>query len=1296
MIHHIKRATLHLIFWSLIASAISLTGVRLVLMGIDHYKADLSASISELLGVPVKIGRLRAKMRGFDPELVLRDIKILSAIPNKKPVIELEEIRMGINLLDMLVSRDRLASAWVTLVGASLSVKRKEDGSFAIVGLKASDEQPLWLLQGKKYELLRSEVTWQDEKNNSRPLKFESVDLAIMNNGKLHRLNVITNLPKKFGDTLIVSMNLTGDMFNPSAVDGSIFIDGKNLNLAEWITIDLPASTSIHSGVGDVMVWSELKQSQPVSITGDVQLHQLQLSRADKGAFPVKQLDTQFRWTRNESQWQLDVPRFLLETEHKKWPDAVFNVAVNRTQDNLLHNFGLFIEQVDVEEASRLLQFFDLLPEEQTKLLAQAQLKGSLEQLSCFADLDQNRFAVNGKLSNINVAPLNAFPGIDNLTGQLRGSDQLGVIHLATQDARMTSKGLFRNSLKIKKLNGTIAWRQTPEDWTLSSSMIELDSPDIQTKNRLLIAIPKTDGQTFMDLQTEFVGNDISKATQYLPIGIMDKPIVDWLDHAFIRGRVPKGGLLFYGNLGDFPFADGQGVFETLFDVDQLELSYHSEWPHLTDLGGKALFLQNGLQIDIDKGESNKVKIDQAKVTIPALGESEHLLVQGKLKTGILNGLEFLQQTPLHASVDTFLGAVEPQGDTSVTLDLKLPLADNGTAKVNGAAQLNKARLALKTPALLVNKIDGQLKFNELGVYSDTINATALGQPIRINVNSSDSQTTVNIEGRASVSDLQKQFKIPEWQIAEGTADFRLKLQLPYNDSSPELLLQSNLAGVALNLPGALAKTREQQRPLSLTFNLTDKALLPIGLNYDNQLKAAIKLNINQQYIESANVLVGSGNVSQPQEAGIRLEINRDRLALQEWLGLTSSLAQDKNSKTKTGAVDNLREIKIHSGHGLWKKTDLGFIDLVLKPEGEYWAGTINSALAKGKLKIPVDFKGNDSINLAMDMLNLSLLRRIALDDIKNPDKAVQRNVNGSIGDLAPNYIVPQSIPLLTITGDKTLWESVDLGKISLETERIPNGIAFKRMVLTGDDQTFTLSGDWKVNGNKSLTHMQGKLIMPRADRFLSKLSITKDFAETSGVIDFTAGWNAAPYQVSLADVQGQIDVNFKNGRILSVEPGFGRILGILAMAQWLKRFQLDFSDVFEEGMTFTTIKGHFDLLNGKAATKDLVVDAVPAKISLTGDTDLINQTVDYVVNVVPKSADAVPIAGTIMGKLAALIGRTLTGKNQEGFFFGSQYLVKGVWRDAQIIPLHENDGLLQKTWNGFTDFSWLGQSKEQ
>ena len=104
---------------------------------------------------------------------------------------------MGINLLDMVIDRDRLASAWVTLVGARLTVTRKPDGSIAIVGLKASDDQPLWLLQGRKYEVLQSEVTWHDEKRNGRPLKFEAVDLAIINQRAATSIEYIYEVAEK-------------------------------------------------------------------------------------------------------------------------------------------------------------------------------------------------------------------------------------------------------------------------------------------------------------------------------------------------------------------------------------------------------------------------------------------------------------------------------------------------------------------------------------------------------------------------------------------------------------------------------------------------------------------------------------------------------------------------------------------------------------------------------------------------------------------------------------------------------------------------------------------------------------------------------------------------------------------------------------------------------------------------------------------------------------------------------------------------------------------------------------------
>ncbi len=392
MIHHIKRATRHLIFWSIIASAISLTGVRLLLSGIDSYKSDVADHLSELMGgAPVKIGHIRAKMRGFNPELVLSQITIASVVTNEKPAIQLKEIRLGLNLLDALIGRDFLSSSWVTLVGAKLSVKRKQDGSFAVVGLKASDEQPLWLLRGGKYEVLQSEVVWQDEKNNGRPIKFAAVDVALINDSQRHRINMLVKLPKKYGNLIRVSMDLEGNVFEPSAIQGVVFAEGEKIQPMELLSSELPFNLKIGAGTGDFKIWSNWQHSQPISVKGSVKLQPLKLFRQDKGMLTINKLEARFNWrlsnvlTEAVSPWQLDVSHFILDTtDSGKNPNGTgstgtFNMSAQSGNENLLPKIGVFVEHLDLQDAARLVQFFAPLKDEQAKLIKQTQLKGELE-----------------------------------------------------------------------------------------------------------------------------------------------------------------------------------------------------------------------------------------------------------------------------------------------------------------------------------------------------------------------------------------------------------------------------------------------------------------------------------------------------------------------------------------------------------------------------------------------------------------------------------------------------------------------------------------------------------------------------------------------------------------------------------------------------------------------------------------------------------------------------------------------------------------------------------------------------
>ena len=1283
MIHHIKRATRHIIFWSLLALAISLTGVRFVLSGIEGYQLQLEARVSELVGAPVIIRHLGAKMRGFSPELILKDITIASIEANAPPAIQLKEIRWAINLLDLLVHRELLSSSRVTLVGTKLTIIRKADESFSVLGLKAGDEQPLWLLQGGQFEVVQSEITWQDQKRQAKSLNFASVDLAIINEAERHKINLLMKLPEKYGDSLMVAMDLQGNVFEASALNGAVYVEGKKLKLSELAALDLPMPLNITSGVADINVWAELQRAQLLAMTSEVQLKQVNLLHHD--VLPIEQLKARVHWQLIDNQWRLDVSQFLLETADAsgvtKWPEAVFSLAGSVKDDQYFHQLGVFVSQLDLHETALIAKFLAPLSDDQLNTVEQMQLKGRLEQFEVYADFDQKALAINGKFVDLGVNPFAGFPGVSKLTGKIQGNEKAGVMRLMTENAQLIAPVFFREPFFISGLKGDISWRQTEVDWLFFSRLLELDLRGLQSKTRMNFTLPKTNDLPFLDMQASFISDDISKLKHYLPVKVMKPADVTWYDLAFLSGRVTRGGLMYTGKLGVFPTKVEEGVFEASVDIDQLNLAYLPDWPQITNLAGKVDVLQNFMNCDITQGQSGNLNITQATIINPALGISKRLIVKGELEGEISDVFKFLKETPLNSTVGFLVDAVVPQGNTQMELDLSLPLSEELQPIVYGSAQFNQAKLNVSALDLWINKITGDLKFTELGIYSDGIRGFALGHPIKINIDKADHQQTfLDIKGRAGIADLQKQFKMPGWEIAKGEMDYQLKLGLPFPNSPTELVVQSDLVGVSLELPGYLAKTTLQKKPLSLSFGLSGEALLPIKLDYNDSLKAAVKVNLDQKQIDSGHILMGTGAVQQSNQQGLKLEINQNTLNLQEWLALSGH--QNKESS----ALNNIREIKIHSPNAQWKKNPLGAFDLILTSERNHWSGSIKSDVATGKILMPLDITGSEKINLSLSALDLSALK--SLESQNNGVEA--KNI-----ELKPE-LVPAELPLFSIMSDNTYWRSINLGQLSIETERVAHGMSLKHLNLASKEQQLQLSGEWKVKGLQSETRLQGRLELSNAGQTLTQLNITKDLVDTHAVIDFTGNWHAAPYDFSLQSMLGKLDVNLKNGRILSIEPGFGRLLGILAMAQWVKRLQLDFSDVFQQGLTFNSIAGHFNILNGKAITRDLVIDAIPAKINISGQTDFINKNLDQVASVIPKSADAVPIAGTIMGKFTALIGQSLTGKDQEGFFFGSQYQVKGGWDDAQIIPLHENDGLLQKTWNGITGFPWVQQPKKQ
>ncbi|MBP7658220.1 MAG: hypothetical protein KA742_16935, partial [Pseudoxanthomonas sp.] len=138
----------------------------------------------------------------------------------------------------------------------------------------------------------------------------------------------------------------------------------------------------------------------------------------------------------------------------------------------------------------------------------------------------------------------------------------------------------------------------------------------------------------------------------------------------------------------------------------------------------------------------------------------------------------------------------------------------------------------------------------------------------------------------------------------------------------------------------------------------------------------------------------------------------------------------------------------------------------------------------------------------------------------------------------------------------------------------------------------------------------------------------------------------------------------------LEVEPGAGRVLGLLSVAEVRRRLMLDFSDFFSKGFAFNRIDGDLRITGGLARSENLVIDGPAAEILIRGDTDLRSEQFDQMVDVKPKSANVLTAVGAVAGgPIGAAVGAVANAvlKKPLAEMGAKTYRVTGPWKSPKV-----------------------------
>ena len=113
----------------------------------------------------------------------------------------------------------------------------------------------------------------------------------------------------------------------------------------------------------------------------------------------------------------------------------------------------------------------------------------------------------------------------------------------------------------------------------------------------------------FEDLRAAFKDAVAASTSKYIPVQLMPRPAIEWLDRGIVEGFVPEGELQYHGRLRDIrELAREQAVeFFVDFRVERGNIFFADDWLHARDGYGEVLFHNVGVDFDISSGSYERI-----------------------------------------------------------------------------------------------------------------------------------------------------------------------------------------------------------------------------------------------------------------------------------------------------------------------------------------------------------------------------------------------------------------------------------------------------------------------------------------------------------------------------------------------------------------------------------------------------------------------------------------------------------------------------------------------------------------
>lgn len=1256
----------------LVLGALLTASFQLVMLIAPGYREDLAAYVSRVAGQPVDIGGVGLVWRGLAPRLELSDITLYGE-DERTPALSAERLRLGFGLMRLL--QGDTTPQRVELSGVELFAKIDAQGKFSLRGLDTAGmparAKQEWLRQLGRFESVRlsdCELQLDDARLRGPKPRFRLVDAEIAFSDGRGEANAELQLPPSMGSSVLLDAEISGDLEQPQTWNGRWSARLEDLASLPWIDAVLAEGATV------AFAETEL-DLQGALLGGDVGEMQLRLDaaavRGRQGEHEANLRDIRLsaRLVPQAQGWMLDIGRVELSGAQGPWPQSQARIRLTREQRPL---------PARVEAEASYLRLGDLTPwlallpaeglgAEAGRLRG---VTGAVQRLVLRWDAplpaQAARYSLRADFDELALAGSATTPGFEGLSGEFSATENGGRLRLAEQPFGLRYAKAFAQTVTFDSVAGELSWARTGEGWDVQMPNFAWVLDGSRGQGSLQLLVPRADaGSPRIALDARFAAADVTRLKRYMPVFWPDD-LHNWLDRAVQAGRVPSARLRINGEMAHFPFVEHPGTFALDIDVADGRLAFAPDWPAIEKLGAHLEFRGNSLAIRGDSGSVSGTRVEQVQALIQDL-KAPQLSVTGEVQGDAARFYAFLGASPIAPRLAALLTRTRASGNAVVNVDLDIPLRATRDTQVTGEVLLRGVELAVDGLPEPVREIHGQLQFNNREVAAQNLAGQLYDTPVRASLRQDDDgvlRLRGDFEFDSAADNGGPMRLLPGFlRVAvQGRSAWQATVPLSGAEAG-RVRLTSNLQGIALSLPPPMDKPADAVWPVRVDLGSDKQFPLRVAVELPERLGTELAFQRDAGgalLLQRARLRIGTGAAPHADEDGIRISGTAADLDPLAWIAAVRNGPKRSEDSSAPSAPGLPLYADLNVGRAWLGAQRVEGVRLAHAPAAGGSLTRVSGNGALGELTFREGLDGGQLMG-RFDRLQFAL-RKAEPGGPKKPED-----------ETAPAD--PARLPRLDLVVGDLRMGNAELGRLELRTLKIADGQRIEVFRTGGRGGQVEARGEWRRSAGRSSADLQFSVDSDNIDDLLQGFgyapSLSAKRSRFSGQLVWPVGAPTAEGGLTLSLGEGYLEMDVEKGQLRSVEPGAGRVLGLINFWALPRRLTLDFRDVLSEGLSFDEIKGRFDVAQGSAHTDDLAIDATSLNMEIRGRVGLLARDYDQRVTVYPDVSAGVTLGALLLGGPAAGVLALLAQEvldqplDQVGQL---SYHLTGSWDDPQVV----------------------------